>query len=136
MNNINYNEIAKTDGIEESRRLWKLNNASELKRVEVGNLLLCPCCEMHHFKNKDFYEFCPICDWQDDPVQRRDAAYIGGANKLSLNEFKIQWSDKQLLQEISQAEISCSTPIPPELINVLEKIKSRLSPNKVEEAAN
>jgi cysteine-rich CPCC protein len=31
------------------------------------------------------YEICPVCFWEDDPVQDRDPEYAGGANVPSLN---------------------------------------------------
>jgi len=124
---LNYNEIAKTKGVEESRRLWRLNNIDNSKKEENFDGLICPCCEMYHFKNQDFYEFCPICHWQDDPVQRRAHDYIGGANKLSLNQYRIQWKEAQLLQEISQVEENSQLSL--EVINLLDKIKIHLSTN-------
>jgi hypothetical protein len=34
------------------------------------------------------YEICPVCFWEDDPVQNRDPEYAGGANHTSLNEAR------------------------------------------------
>ncbi|MCQ2545539.1 MAG: hypothetical protein MJ144_03810 [Clostridia bacterium] len=47
---------------------------------------LCPVCGMHYFSEKDSYEICPVCGWEDDWLQRADPEYAGGANKISLNE--------------------------------------------------
>ena len=47
---------------------------------------LCPCCGRHYFEEKDAYEICPVCGWEDDPVQRREPYYEGGANTLCLND--------------------------------------------------
>ncbi|MBV9265253.1 MAG: DUF2489 domain-containing protein [Acidobacteriaceae bacterium] len=30
------------------------------------------------------YEICPVCIWENDPVQRDDPSYAGGANHISL----------------------------------------------------
>lgn len=46
----------------------------------------CPICLQHKFQEN--YEICPICGWENDPVQRRDHNFAGGANKRSLNETK------------------------------------------------
>ena len=46
----------------------------------------CPCCGRYRFKEKGAYEICPVCGWEDDPVQRRDPDFAGGANALSLNK--------------------------------------------------
>ncbi|OYU25970.1 MAG: hypothetical protein CFE41_18730 [Burkholderiales bacterium PBB2] len=32
------------------------------------------------------YEICPVCDWEDDPVQLANPATAGGANSDSLAE--------------------------------------------------
>lgn len=47
---------------------------------------ICPVCKRHYFTKPNAYEICPICNWEDDPIQRKDRDFKGGANKLSLNE--------------------------------------------------
>ena len=42
-------------------------------------------------------------------------------------ERRKQWQEEKLLQEISQAEISCGSQLPTEIIDLLEKIKIHLS---------
>lgn len=32
------------------------------------------------------YDVCPVCYWEDDPIQFADPDYAGGANEGSLNE--------------------------------------------------
>lgn len=53
---------------------------------------LCPCCgyEYNNGFNGD-YSICPICEWEDDPVQLNDRHYSGGANQLSLDEYQSLW---------------------------------------------
>lgn len=34
------------------------------------------------------YDICPVCFWEDDPVQFDDPDYDGGANVVSLNEAR------------------------------------------------
>ena len=34
------------------------------------------------------YEVCPVCYWEDDPVQAKEPDYAGGANDVSLNEAR------------------------------------------------
>ena len=48
----------------------------------------CPCCKKHRFEEIGKYEICPICGWEDDPTQRRNHSYSGGANKLCLKEYR------------------------------------------------
>ena len=50
----------------------------------------CPCCR-HKTLSKvppRSYDICPVCYWEDDPVQFDDPDYAGGANKASLNEAR------------------------------------------------
>jgi hypothetical protein len=44
----------------------------------------CPCCGFLTIKNIGHYEICPVCFWEDDPIQYIDHNYAGGANKVSL----------------------------------------------------
>jgi hypothetical protein len=51
------------------------------------------------------YEYCPICHWQDDPIQRDEPARRGGANSISLNEAKAAFAageDLRLVKEASR----------------------------------
>ena len=56
---------------------------------------ICPCCGKHHFIEPDYFEVCPVCNWIDDLVQRLDPDFAGGANDLSLNEYKAEWESKR-----------------------------------------
>lgn len=49
---------------------------------------LCACCGQKTLEYEEFYEICPICGWEDDPLQRDKPDYGGGANQMSLNEAK------------------------------------------------
>ena len=46
----------------------------------------CPCCGFIVFAERQNYEICPICFWEDDAVQAADPWFAGGANKPSLAE--------------------------------------------------
>lgn len=48
----------------------------------------CPVCEKHEFGEDEDYYFCPICGWENDPVQRDDYDYWGGANDMSVNQAR------------------------------------------------
>lgn len=48
----------------------------------------CPCCGQCEFPEEGSYEICPVCNWEDDPVQAEDPGYKGGANVMSLNEAR------------------------------------------------
>ena len=51
----------------------------------------CPVCGFDTLRVDEIYDICPICDWEDDPIQNDDPDYWGGANKLSLNDYKKKW---------------------------------------------
>lgn len=44
----------------------------------------CPCCGNKMISEPGNYEICPVCDWEDDPVQLSDPDLLGGENILSL----------------------------------------------------
>lgn len=52
---------------------------------------MCPCCGKYRFEEPGEYEICQVCGWEDDPVQRKDPDFEGGANKLSLNQAKDEY---------------------------------------------
>ena len=54
---------------------------------------LCPVCGEYYFSEKGSYEICPVCGWEDDPVQENDPDFAGGANKMSLNEAIFEYGE-------------------------------------------
>ena len=40
----------------------------------------CPCCGFYTFDEKlnGNYDICPVCFWEDDPIQLEDNEYEGG----------------------------------------------------------
>jgi len=49
----------------------------------------CPCCgfmTMGEAPGAGTYDICPVCFWEDDPVQFEDPDFGGGANKESLRQ--------------------------------------------------
>lgn len=62
----------------------------------------CPCCGFWTLESEGEYEICPVCFWEDDPVQGKDPEKEGGANKPSLTmareNYKTFWaSDESLI---------------------------------------
>jgi hypothetical protein len=51
----------------------------------------CPICGQYEFE-EDF-DVCPICEWQHDRVQENDPDFCGGANDLSLNDYRVAWEN-------------------------------------------
>lgn len=49
----------------------------------------CPVCGKYTFQSgPGSYEICLVCGWEDDKAQYKDPNLKGGANKLSLKEYK------------------------------------------------
>ena len=46
----------------------------------------CPCCGFYTFieRPNGNYDICPVCFWEDDPIQMEDETFEGGANTVSL----------------------------------------------------
>jgi hypothetical protein len=46
----------------------------------------CNCCGFLTLTDPAIgsYEICPVCRWEDDPVQNEDPLFPGGANSVSL----------------------------------------------------
>lgn len=54
----------------------------------------CPCCGFLTLSGptRGTFDICPVCGWEDDEVQFNDPEYRGGANYLSLNEARSNYS--------------------------------------------
>jgi hypothetical protein len=46
----------------------------------------CQCCGFLTLgeRSPGTFAICPVCWWEDDDIQGRDADYVGGANAVSL----------------------------------------------------
>lgn len=63
-----------------------------LETVSKVLVFKCPVCGQYAFKSgPGSYEICPVCGWEDDKTQFHDPTLSGGANKLSLKEYKEQY---------------------------------------------
>ena len=56
--------------------------------IQKNEFVACPCCGTRTLGRRKEYEICPVCFWEDDPIQDADPDYIGGANTLSLNQAR------------------------------------------------
>lgn len=54
----------------------------------------CPCCGFLTLDEEPpgTYAICPVCFWEDDLVQFKDPDYEGGANKVSLNQARLNYT--------------------------------------------
>ena len=63
-------------------------------KSDEGNYA-CPCCGYLTFDEKPSgsFKICPVCYWEDDLIQNEDPSYSGGANEISLNQAKKNFSE-------------------------------------------
>ena len=55
----------------------------------------CPVCESDNTGDTPEFDVCPVCEWEDDHLQRDNPDYSGGANDESLNEARAAWDQKE-----------------------------------------
>lgn len=55
----------------------------------------CPVCDNLTIKNPGSFELCPICNWEDDNIQRKKPDFEGGANEESLNQAREAYQKKR-----------------------------------------
>ena len=51
-----------------------------------NNKRACQCCGFLTLDPDGIHDICPVCFWEDDPVQAEDPDFSGGANELNLRE--------------------------------------------------
>ena len=67
---------------------------------------ICPICGNKNQGETPEFDVCPVCDWEDDPQQRNDHDYDGGANWHSVNMAKVNFEKfgKIMTDEDNNAE--------------------------------
>ena len=60
----------------------------------MEGLVKCPICGKHYFRQRGNFEICPVCKWENDDIQMKHPDMAGGANKVSLNEYKKLWESE------------------------------------------
>ena len=59
-------------------------------------MIKCPVCGLYEFSSIDDYDSCDVCKWQNDNLQLVKPDYWGGANELSLNDYRALWRTRDL----------------------------------------
>ena len=67
----------------------------------------CPCCGYKTLEEEPpgTWLICPVCFWEDDPVQFDDPDYAGGANKTSLRQAQKNFVDFGACDRSAQAHV-------------------------------
>lgn len=73
----------------------------------VSHKFACPCCKYLTLDEEPpgTYLICPVCYWEDDPVQYEDPDYKGGANKVALNQARHNFIKFRASSEIHLSDI-------------------------------
>ena len=76
----------------------------------------CPCCGYVTLPERGKSLICPVCFWEDDPVQAEDLSFAGGANAVSLAEARENYlqsgaCELRLSDQVRHARIG-ELPIP------------------------
>ncbi len=61
----------------------------KLTEIKTSNPV-CPICGKAGVEE---YDVCPVCEWQNDPIQFNWPTRAGGANRMSLNEARKAWAE-------------------------------------------
>ena len=48
----------------------------------------CACCGNFTLEKDSLFDICDICGWENDEVQEEKPDFAGGANNMSLNQYK------------------------------------------------
>ncbi|GMO51072.1 MAG: hypothetical protein Pg6C_15550 [Treponemataceae bacterium] len=67
----------------------------------------CACCGQKTLNPAlKFHGICPVCGWEDDPIQNDDPSYEGGANTINLITARQAFAEgkdmRQLIEETHQ----------------------------------
>ena len=81
----------------------------------------CPCCGYYTLESVGEYEICPVCFWEDDPLQREKPDYEGGANELSLNECRENYKKYGACEE--RLVLHVRNPLPEESYDIFSDVK-------------
>lgn len=76
-----------------------------MKKLEkkINIMRKCKICEIGNVEG-DYY-ICNYCGWESDPLQEENEDYIGGANHMSLNQYKKFWKENK--EQILKADNTC-----------------------------
>lgn len=70
----------------------------------------CGYCTLSAEPGSGSFDICPVCGWEDDPVQFGDPFFLGGANKPSLFEARTCFQHHGYSNE--ESRILCRRPKP------------------------
>jgi len=81
----------------------------------MGERYSCPCCGYLTLilEPPGTFRLCPVCYWEDDPIQFDDPDYTGGANRVSLNQARENFLRFGACEEVVVSRVR--KPLPEEI---------------------
>lgn len=85
-----------------------LNKGAIMKRKKIlKENAICPICGQTILESE--YDICKICYWENDDYQRENPNSRGGANNLSLNDYKKWWNTLEKIMPNIQKKYNIKT---------------------------
>jgi Cysteine-rich CPCC len=100
-------------GLERMQATWEEWRTERRRkaRIRSGQRRACPCCGSLTLESDEGdYEICPVCFWEDDPVQLRDPTYEGGANAVSLEQARRNYRQHGASEQRFKDDVRPPTP--------------------------
>lgn len=72
----------------------------------------CPCCGYFTYEEEPAGTgyICPVCFWEDDKLQQRDTTFAGGANHVSLEQARINFTSIGACEEAYISKVRSPRP--------------------------
>ena len=91
--------------IEDEKRYIDENEPKMIKELKeiikkYDDKRKCKCCGKYTIDKDSIYDICSNCGWESDPIQEDNPNYEGGANELSLNQYKREYFNKRDLKTV------------------------------------
>lgn len=59
-----------------------------MKKLFAKKKFACPCCGYFTLDSRQCNDICPICFWEDDPLDNEYPDETGACNKVGLNQAR------------------------------------------------
>lgn len=79
----------------EAMAVQPIDGTTRVIAADDAPTFVCQVCDAAVPGEVGRYDICPRCGWEDDPAQRADPGYAGGANTMSLADARAEWRRRQ-----------------------------------------